>query len=74
MQVLYFDGGVYYNKMKKLTTWHESLQKVCMRRTARHRATRGIRLIPLCEPLSLRNFGVHTNDTLPLPAVRMHPV
>eukprot|EP00035_Acanthoeca_spectabilis_P035021 m.32077 g.32077 ORF g.32077 m.32077 type:complete len:200 (+) comp7005_c0_seq1:902-1501(+) len=26
--VLYFDGGVYYNKMKKFTTWHESLQKV----------------------------------------------
>lgn len=28
VQVLYFDGGVYYNKMKKFTTWHESLQKV----------------------------------------------
>mmetsp|Transcript_57084 Transcript_57084/g.79168 ORF Transcript_57084/g.79168 Transcript_57084/m.79168 type:complete len:200 (+) Transcript_57084:96-695(+) len=26
--VLYFDGGVYYNKMKKFETWHESLQKV----------------------------------------------
>eukprot|EP00038_Savillea_parva_P006377 m.163373 g.163373 ORF g.163373 m.163373 type:complete len:199 (+) comp12298_c0_seq1:62-658(+) len=26
--VLYFDGGVFYNKTKKFTTWKESLQKV----------------------------------------------
>ena len=28
LQVLYFDGGVYYNKQKKLATWHDQLQKV----------------------------------------------